>query len=97
MNAIKDSIKSGRTVVGITVTPNIDMSILADAGYDFLLFEPSTPPGRSSPRGSPPISRTTALSEHAQETAAHESSRITKLYDRTKERLTHDEVERIRL
>jgi integrase len=31
--------------------------------------------------------------EHAQEMAAHES----KLYDRTKERLTQDEVERIRL
>jgi len=28
--------------------------------------------------------------------AAHESPRTTKLYDRTKERLTQDEVERIR-
>ncbi len=37
----------------------------------------------------------TAL-EHAQEKAAHESPRTTKLYDRTKERLTQDEVERIR-
>lgn len=35
--------------------------------------------------------------EHAQEIAAHESPRTTKLYDRTKERLTQDEVERIRL
>jgi hypothetical protein len=35
--------------------------------------------------------------EHAQEMAAHESPRRTKLYDRTKERLTQDEVERIRL
>ena len=33
--------------------------------------------------------------EHAQEMAAHESPRTTKLYDRTKERL--DEVERVRL
>src|SRR5258707_12546032 len=39
MNAIKDSIKSGRTVIGTTVTPNVDVSILADAGYDFLLFD----------------------------------------------------------
>src|SRR4030088_866699 len=39
MNAIKDSIRSGRTVVGTTVTPNVDVSILADAGYDFLLFD----------------------------------------------------------
>jgi site-specific recombinase XerD len=35
--------------------------------------------------------------EHAQEMAAHESPRTTNLYDRTKERLTQDEVERIRL
>ena len=35
--------------------------------------------------------------EHAQSMAAHESPRTTKLYDRTKDRLTQDEVERIRL
>jgi site-specific recombinase XerD len=35
--------------------------------------------------------------EHAQSMAAHESPRTTKLYDRTKERLIQDEVERIRL
>lgn len=35
--------------------------------------------------------------EHAQEMAAHESPRTTKRYDRTKERLTQDEVARIRL
>lgn len=35
--------------------------------------------------------------EHAQEMAAHESPRTTKLYDRTKERLTQNEVERIQL
>ena len=34
--------------------------------------------------------------EHAQSMAAHESPRTTKLYDRTQERLTQDEVERIR-
>ena len=34
---------------------------------------------------------------NAQAMAAHESPRTTKLYDRTKERLTQDEVERIRL
>src|ERR1700692_2621692 len=39
MNAIKDSIKSGSTVVGTTVPPNVDVSTLADAGYDFLLFD----------------------------------------------------------
>src|SRR5271168_3232605 len=33
--------------------------------------------------------------EHAQSMAAHESPRTTKLYDRTQERLTQDEVERI--
>ena len=35
--------------------------------------------------------------EHAQVMAAHESPRTTKLYDRTRERLTQDEVERILL
>jgi site-specific recombinase XerD len=35
--------------------------------------------------------------EHAQSMAAHESPRTTKLYDRTKERLTQDEIERIML
>jgi site-specific recombinase XerD len=35
--------------------------------------------------------------EHAQAMAAHESPRTTKLYDRTKERLTQAEVERIML
>jgi 2-keto-3-deoxy-L-rhamnonate aldolase RhmA len=39
MNAIKDTIKSGRTVVGTTAGPNVDVSILAEAGYDFVLFD----------------------------------------------------------
>jgi site-specific recombinase XerD len=34
--------------------------------------------------------------EHAQEMAAHASPSTTKLYDRTRERLTRAEVERIR-
>ena len=50
--------------------------------------------GRSSPALA--LSYGGAL-EHAQEMAVHESPRTTKLYDRTKERLTQDEVERIRL
>lgn len=39
MNTIKVSIKSGRTVVGTAGAPNVDVSVLADAGYDFLLFD----------------------------------------------------------
>src|SRR5471032_2211669 len=39
MNAIKDSIKSGRAVVGTAGAPNVDVSLLADAGFDFLLFD----------------------------------------------------------
>ena len=35
--------------------------------------------------------------EHAQTMAAHESPRTTKLYDRTQDRLTQDEVEKIKL
>ena len=33
--------------------------------------------------------------QHAQQMAAHSSPRITKLYDRTKDEVTLDEVERI--
>ena len=39
MNAIKDAIKAGRTVVGTAGAPNVDVVMLADAGYDFLLFD----------------------------------------------------------
>src|SRR4029078_6618758 len=39
MNCFKDAIKSGRTVVGTTATPDIDVSVPAAAGYDFLLFD----------------------------------------------------------
>ena len=39
MNAFKHSIKSGRSVVGTTAGPNVDVSVLADAGFDFILFD----------------------------------------------------------
>lgn len=40
MNAIKESIKAGRTVVGTGGTPHVETTVLlADAGYDFLLFD----------------------------------------------------------
>ena len=51
---------------------------------------------RERERGAPVAANGGAL-EHAQEMAAHESPRTTKLYDRTRERLTQAEVERIRL
>jgi integrase/recombinase XerD len=35
--------------------------------------------------------------EHAQQIAAHESPRTTKLYDRTQDEISLDEVERIRI
>jgi integrase len=35
--------------------------------------------------------------EHAQQIAAHESPRTTKLYDRTSDQITLDEVERIQI
>jgi hypothetical protein len=37
------------------------------------------------------------LLEHAQQMAAHESARTTKLYDRRNDKITLDEVERIAL
>ncbi len=39
MNAIKASIKAGKTVVGTAGAPNVDVSVLADTGFDFLLFD----------------------------------------------------------
>lgn len=39
MNPIKDAIKSGRTVVGTAGSPIVDVALLADAGFDFLLFD----------------------------------------------------------
>jgi len=40
MNAVKDAIRAGRTVVGTAGTPHADLAgVLADAGFDFLLFD----------------------------------------------------------
>jgi 4-hydroxy-2-oxoheptanedioate aldolase len=39
MNAVKDLLKSGQTVVGTTAGPNVDAAVLADAGFDFVLFD----------------------------------------------------------
>ena len=35
----KQLLKSGKTVVGTAGAPNVDVSILADSGFDFLLFD----------------------------------------------------------
>ena len=39
MNAFKNAIKSGKTVIGTAGAPNVDVAVLADAGFDFLLFD----------------------------------------------------------
>lgn len=39
MNAAKDLLKSGKTVVGATATANSETAFLADSGFDFLLFD----------------------------------------------------------
>lgn len=39
MNAVKDLLKSGKTVVGTPTTPSADSAMLANAGFDFLLFD----------------------------------------------------------
>jgi 4-hydroxy-2-oxoheptanedioate aldolase len=39
MNAIKDRLKSGETVIGATASPSSDMNFLGDSGYDFMLFD----------------------------------------------------------
>ena len=54
MNAIKDAIKAGKTVVGTAGAPNIDVALLADAGFDFLLFDTQHSPWELKQMG-PPI------------------------------------------
>jgi len=39
MNVVKDLLKSGKTVIGTAGTPFGDMAMLADSGFDFLLFD----------------------------------------------------------
>jgi 4-hydroxy-2-oxoheptanedioate aldolase len=39
MNAIKATLKSGKTVIGTAGSPAVDVALLADAGFDFLLFD----------------------------------------------------------
>ncbi|MFA7249720.1 MAG: aldolase/citrate lyase family protein [Dehalococcoidia bacterium] len=39
MNAVKDLLKSGKTVVGTSGSPATDVPFLADAGFDFVLFD----------------------------------------------------------
>jgi hypothetical protein len=53
--------------------------------------------GSSQPAPRPVAFQPLAVLEHAQAMAAHKSPRTTKLCDRTKERLTLDEIERIKL
>jgi len=44
-----------------------------------------------------PIIELNSTLEHAQQIAAHESPRTTKLFDRTQDEISLDEVERIRI
>ena len=52
-------------------------------------------PPRSGRRGSRRTSRTGGTLEHAQQIAGHASPKTAKLYDRTADRVTVDEIERI--
>lgn len=39
MNVVKDLLKSGKTVVGTSGSAFVDMTMLADSGFDFILFD----------------------------------------------------------
>ena len=39
MNAVKDILKSGKTAIGTTGSVTSDVVFLADAGFDFVLFD----------------------------------------------------------
>jgi len=49
----------------------------------------------SEPPASPPICKNGGTIEHVQQIANHESPRTTKLYDRTNDAISLDEIERI--
>ena len=39
MNAVKDMLRAGQTAVGTSPSPDQEIGFLADAGFDFLLFD----------------------------------------------------------
>ncbi len=39
MNAVKDLLRAGKTVIGTGGSPLVDAALLAESGYDFLLFD----------------------------------------------------------
>ena len=39
MNVVKDLLISGKTVIGTVGSASGDMAMLADSGFDFLLFD----------------------------------------------------------
>ncbi len=39
MNAVKASLKAGKTVIGTSGSPTSEIAVLADAGFDFILFD----------------------------------------------------------
>jgi 2-keto-3-deoxy-L-rhamnonate aldolase RhmA len=43
--SVQASPQSGKTVVGTAGAPNVDNALLADAGFDFLLFDTQHSPG----------------------------------------------------
>ncbi len=47
MNVVKDLLKSGKTVIGTTGSAFGDMAMLADSGFDFLLFDTQHSPVES--------------------------------------------------
>jgi 2-keto-3-deoxy-L-rhamnonate aldolase RhmA len=39
MNAVKDLLKSGKTVIGTTAGPSDNIAVIADSGFDFILLD----------------------------------------------------------
>lgn len=47
MNAVKDLLKSGKTVIGTTGSASGDVAVIADCGFDFILFDTQHSPVES--------------------------------------------------
>jgi 4-hydroxy-2-oxoheptanedioate aldolase len=47
LNAVKNLLQSGRTVIGTTGSPSDDVAMIADSGFDFILFDTQHSPWES--------------------------------------------------
>ena len=85
---------AGRRLTGRALERRVVLAMIKRAPLP-RSFRPRRAATRSERRGSRRICRTGGTLEHAQQIAGHASPKTTKLYDRTADMVTVDEIERI--